>query len=424
MGRGRRAGADPGSTTRCPRCGPTRASTYRSLARARALALSRLGRVRRGGRAARRTVASEHPRDEEVLAGAAALRGGHGGRRRRRWPGTRPTAAALRDELGTDPGPALQARAPASCCRASAPVVRHGVPHEPNPLLGRDDDIAAVAEPAAYVPGHLDRRARRPGQDPARARGEPRGGAARWCTSSRSPASPPTATSSARSPRPSASARLGAARDGHPASPADVLAGIVAALGPGPALLVLDNCEHVLRGAAELVRALVSLTRDLRVLTTSRAPLGPVLGVGVSAARAGPADRRSSCSASGPGRRGPGAELPAEAVGELCAPSGRAAARGGAGRGAGPGDVGGRDRPPAGRPVRAAAGRRPGRPASGTRRCTRSSTGAGTCSTRPGRRRCARCRSFPAGSPPTPRAGLLGDGDAMRCWSSWSTSRC
>ena len=31
--------------------------------------------------------------------------------------------------------------------QGSAPVVRHGVPHEPNPLVGRDDDITAVAGP-------------------------------------------------------------------------------------------------------------------------------------------------------------------------------------------------------------------------------------------------------------------------------------
>ena len=42
----------------------------------------------------------------------------------------------------------------------------------------------------------------------------------------------------------------------------------------GPALLVLDNCEQVVRGVADLVQALVSRTRDLRILTTSRAPLG------------------------------------------------------------------------------------------------------------------------------------------------------
>jgi hypothetical protein len=50
----------------------------------------------------------------------------------------------LRDELGTDPGPALQALH-RQLLQGAAPVVRHGVPYEPNPLLGRDDDIAAVA---------------------------------------------------------------------------------------------------------------------------------------------------------------------------------------------------------------------------------------------------------------------------------------
>src|SRR5690242_7493969 len=55
---------------------------------------------------------------------------------------------------------------------------------------------------------------------------------------------------------------------------ADAITGILDALGPGAALLVLDNCEHVVREAAELVDALVSMRRDLRVLTTSRAPLG------------------------------------------------------------------------------------------------------------------------------------------------------
>src|SRR6202042_3742545 len=61
---------------------------------------------------------------------------------------------------------------------------------------------------------------------------------------------------------------------GRRGGPPGLAAGIVAALGPGPALLVLDNCEHVVHGAAELVYALVSLSKDLRVLTTSRAPLG------------------------------------------------------------------------------------------------------------------------------------------------------
>ena len=36
---------------------------------------------------------------------------------------------------------------------------------------------------------------------------------------------------------------------------------------------MLDNCEHVVGAVAELVAFLVSTTADLRVLTTSRAPL-------------------------------------------------------------------------------------------------------------------------------------------------------
>ena len=91
---------------------------------------------------------------------------------------------------------------------------------------------------------------------------------------------------------------------GQLARPTDLLGGIVAALGPGPALLVLDNCEHVLDGAAALAGALVSMTQDLRVLTTSRAPLGLPTAVELFTQRARAAR--------------PGAELPADLVEEVC----------------------------------------------------------------------------------------------------------
>lgn len=42
----------------------------------------------------------------------------------------------------------------------------------------------------------------------------------------------------------------------------------------GPTLVVLDNCEHVLKGAASLVARLLGRAPLLRVLATSRAPLG------------------------------------------------------------------------------------------------------------------------------------------------------
>jgi predicted ATPase/DNA-binding SARP family transcriptional activator len=54
---------------------------------------------------------------------------------------------------------------------------------------------------------------------------------------------------------------------------ADVRARIAQRLGQSPGLLVLDNCEHLIEAVAELVVYLISATPDLRVLTTSRAPL-------------------------------------------------------------------------------------------------------------------------------------------------------
>lgn len=48
---------------------------------------------------------------------------------------------------------------------------------------------------------------------------------------------------------------------------------LAAALGRLHLLLVLDNCEHVIDGAAELTRALLAAGRDVRVLATSRQAL-------------------------------------------------------------------------------------------------------------------------------------------------------
>ena len=54
---------------------------------------------------------------------------------------------------------------------------------------------------------------------------------------------------------------------------ADVRSRIAQRLAQSPSLLVLDNCEHLIGAVAELVAFLVSTTAELRVLTTSRAPL-------------------------------------------------------------------------------------------------------------------------------------------------------
>ncbi|MEU3734646.1 BTAD domain-containing putative transcriptional regulator [Streptomyces sp. NPDC033538] len=289
-----------------------RAPVRDALVRARALALARLGRhTEAAGPLA--VAAAEHPRDEEVLAellrGEAATAG--------------PSAALtryeayrreLRDGLGTDPGAGLKA-VQRELLRGEAPVVRHGVPHEPNPLLGRGEDIAAVrrllrASRAVTVtgPGGLGKTrlahavSRRAEQRvvyfvPLAGVTEDAGVAA------------------------DVASALGAGEGRHGVvsghAPADPVSGILGVLGPGPALLVLDNCEQVVRGAADLVQALVSSSKDLRVLATSRAPLGltseavyalPELGLDTSVELFTHRARAAR----------PGVELPPDAVAELC----------------------------------------------------------------------------------------------------------
>jgi non-specific serine/threonine protein kinase len=53
----------------------------------------------------------------------------------------------------------------------------------------------------------------------------------------------------------------------------DVTAGLVKRLGRRETLLVFDNCEHVLEGAASLATALLERASKTRVLATSREPL-------------------------------------------------------------------------------------------------------------------------------------------------------
>jgi predicted ATPase/DNA-binding SARP family transcriptional activator len=258
-------GGDPLSALRAGRV-----PAYRSLRRSRALALSRLGRPAEAAVPLGELI-RESPRDEEVLAELLRCEAATAGPATAlaRYVGYRQT---LRDELGSDPGPALQ-NVHQELLQADAPVIRRGVRHEPNPLLGRDDDIAAVTgllrtsrvtsivgtgglgktRLANAVSSHAEQRAVHVV--------ELAGVAADGDVAAE------------------VASALGVGEDGgnpvgrRSAAPG-VVGGILTALGPGRALLVLDNCEHVVRRAAELVQALVSLSMDLRVLTTSRAPLG------------------------------------------------------------------------------------------------------------------------------------------------------
>lgn len=246
------------------------AATHRALVRARALALSRLGR-RTDAVGPLTAVLRDRPRDEEVLlellrceaaaSGPAQALATYDTYRR-----------ALREELGTDPGAPLQA-AYQELLRSQAPVLRQGVAHDPNALLGRDDDITTVTE--------LLRTSRVTSIVGAGGLGKTRlAHAVSRVAEQRAVYFVPLAGVGTDGDVAGEVASVLSVREARRTtragltSSADVLGLIVSALGPGPVLLVLDNCEHVVRGAAELVRGLVSMTRDLRVLTTSRAPLG------------------------------------------------------------------------------------------------------------------------------------------------------
>ncbi|MEO3925198.1 BTAD domain-containing putative transcriptional regulator [Micromonosporaceae bacterium B7E4] len=287
-----------------------RRATYRTLVRARALALARLDRPAEAvDRLAE--LAGERPRDEEVLiellrceaatAGPATALARYDAHRR-----------ALRDELGTDPGAALQAEH-RRLLQGVVPTVRRGTVHEPNPLLGRDDDVAAVEAllrtsrvTSIVGPGGLGKT--RLANVVARR--------AEVLTVTVVPLAGIVADDDVAR-EVAAALRVGEHRTPGAAGRTAGTGDIAAALATGPSLLVLDNCEHVVAGAAELVRTLVSATAELRILTTSRMPLGlssesvyqlPELSLSTSVELFGQRARAAR----------PGVDLPTAAVTELC----------------------------------------------------------------------------------------------------------
>lgn len=234
-------GTDPLSLLRLKRT-----QAHRSLCRTHALALSKSGKHAEAKEPLEHLVA-QHPQDEELIlelmrtqaaiAGPAGALATYEEYRRR-----------IRDELGTDPGPALQALHQRLL---RGDTLKRGVAHEPNALLGRDEDIAAVTDlltksrvTSIIGPGGMGK------------------------------------TRLAHAVSREAECHVYFVSLAGAATDADVENEVASVLGEQrlnsleSALLVLDNCEHVLNGAAQLAQALVSASKELRILTTSRAPLG------------------------------------------------------------------------------------------------------------------------------------------------------
>jgi predicted ATPase len=179
--------------------------------------------------------------------------------------------AGLRDRLGTDPGPELQ-RLHQELLTLDSPV-RDGVHYDATTLLGRGDDIrrlraALVASRVVSIlgPGGLGKTRLahvlgRTAVQPVVHFVELVGVTAAEDLVGE--------VGSALGVRDSVSGR----RSLTPGQRADVRARIAQHLDQAPSLLILDNCEHVIDAAADLVAYLVATTRELRVLTTTRSPL-------------------------------------------------------------------------------------------------------------------------------------------------------
>ena len=178
----------------------------------------------------------------------------------------------LADRLGVDPDPVLQ-RMHRELLVADQPV-RSGVRFDADELLGRDEDLAGLRAQVrtgrlttVLGPGGLGKT--RVAHVLAREARQPRVHFVELVGIS-SPEDVVSEVGSALGVRHSVTGR----RTLTPAQQADVRARIAQELDSVPTLLVLDNCEHVLDAVASLVAFLLVTTRDLRVVTTSRAPLG------------------------------------------------------------------------------------------------------------------------------------------------------
>ncbi|PZE94587.1 BTAD domain-containing putative transcriptional regulator [Curtobacterium sp. MCBD17_008] len=229
----------------------------------------------------------------------------------------------LSDELGADPSAALvrlNAEVLRSAGSVSGTARRVGLRAAPNALVGREADLATVTRLLA-----TERLVTILGA----------GGLGKTRLAQAAAATVPPACgvvvvelaplTTGEDVLPALGSLLGiaevrGARSLRDAVTADLRTRVSRALGEEPTLLVLDNCEHLLEPVAALTADLLAEHPDLRVLTTSRAPLAvagevvaPLAPLPVEADGAAVrlfTDRARAAR--------PGAVLPVDAVRRIC----------------------------------------------------------------------------------------------------------
>ncbi|WP_372510381.1 AfsR/SARP family transcriptional regulator [Actinomadura madurae] len=232
--------------------------------------------------------------------------------------------------------------------------------------------------------------------------------------------------------------REGGMRPAPGERPPGAMERLVTALDGRRALLVLDNCEHVVEAVAGLAHRLLSACPRLRVLATSREalaitgeavwPLPPLEPPPEGAPGRGAARRirRCGCSSTGPRRCVPASRWTRRTPAPWCGSAGRWT--GCRWRSSWPRRGCGRCRSPRSRPGwttgsgSCRAGTAPRRRA--TRRSAGSSSGAGTCWTRRSGPSRGASRCSPAASRWRRRRASATSTTPTSCSSSWPTSRC